>query len=106
VSQQVGILDWHQEVTVRPTTFIPKWAAELLVARLAAEKVSSRIIRRFAPDSVFYARQPLPETSRFIPSKLPPVEVGNCRFVPPFATTRPSPAAIREGWDWTLGQTA
>lgn len=101
MSQQVGILDWHQPVDARPTTFIPKWAANLLVARLAAEKLSGRVIRRFAPDSVFYACQPLPESRRFIPAKLPPVEVENCRYVPPRTDLRPRIATLEAGWDWT-----
>lgn len=84
MSQQIGILDWHQEANVRPTTFIPKWAADLLVSRLAAEKLSGKVIRRFAPDSVFYARQPFrSEPQDLSKLSLAPVEVDGSRFRAP-----------------------
>ena len=106
MSKLIGIIDWHEEANSRPKTLIPQWAADLLVQRCAAEKISARIIRRFAPDSVFFARRPLPDSPRFIPTKLPPAEVENCKFVPPLSLPRPSMAAIRAGWDWSTDQIA
>ena len=97
---RVGVLDWHQAPSERARTFLSCPDAEKLVKRLAAEKLRNGLIRMFAPDSVFYALRPISPQVRFIPTKLPPIEVENCKFIPPFDATRPSLASIRDGWDW------
>ncbi|MGH9505254.1 MAG: hypothetical protein ACRD20_20565 [Terriglobales bacterium] len=75
--------------------------AEQLVQRMAAEKISAKVIRMMPPDSVFLSavKLVLPDI-RFIPTKLPPAEVGGCRFLRPASDPRPSFSTIRAGWDW------
>jgi hypothetical protein len=104
VSQQVGILDWHQEPNERPRTFLRLADARNLVQRLAAEEIRNGLIRMFPPDSVFYALRPISPQIRFVPSKLPPAEVENCKFIPPLTDRRPRIGAVRSGWDWSQEQ--
>lgn len=96
-----SVLDWHQEPTARAQNFMAAPDAEALVKRLAAEKIRKGVIRMFSPDSVFYALRPIAPQVRFIPTKLPPVEVECCKFIPPITSPQPSVAAIRERWDWS-----
>ena len=55
--------------------------ADRLVHELAAERLTKKIIRAFAPDSTFQALRR--ERCRYIPVKLPPKEVANVRFSAP-----------------------
>ncbi len=104
MSRQVGILDWHQEPSERPRTFLRLADARNLVKRLAAEEIRNGVIRMFAPDSVFYALRPIAPQVRFVPTKLPPAEVENCKFIRPLTDLRPSMAAVCAGWDWAHEQ--
>jgi hypothetical protein len=76
--------------------------ADELVRRMAAERLSAKVIRMMRPDSVFLAavKAVLPEI-KFVPVKLPPAEIGNCKFVRPASDPRPSFATVRAGWDWS-----
>ena len=107
----IEVLAWHQPEDARSGTFVPADIAHDLIQRLAAEKLNSKKIRMFSPDSVYLAgRQLSPEYDdvlRALP--LPPVEVGNCKFVPPAIERNPAIAQVRienlfvasQGWDWS-----
>ncbi len=97
---RVGVLDWHQSADERARTYMAKRDADLLVERLAAERLKNGLIRMFSPDSVFYFLRPVAPQIRFIPTKLPPVEVEDCHFLPPKSSNRSSSKAIREQWNW------
>lgn len=99
--RNVAVLSHHQPIGSRTGTYLPADIAELMVQRMAAEKISAKVIRMMRPDSIFLAavKFVLPDT-RFIPTKLPPAEVENCKFVPPASDLRPNGAAIRANWDW------
>ncbi len=81
---------------------MPTDVADQLVQRMAAERISAKVIRMMRPDSVFLAavKTVLPQV-KYVPMKLPPVEVENCKFIRPKTDPRPSVAAIRAGWDWS-----
>ena len=100
---RVAVLDWHQSADDRARAYISASDAARLVERLAAEEIRpGKVIRRFAPDSVFSALWPAPPQVHFIPAKLPPVEVGNCKFIPPYYTeSQPNISTVRAGWDWS-----
>jgi hypothetical protein len=99
---QVAVLSHHQPVWAKTSTFISKEVARELVQRMAAEKVSASVIRMMAPDTVFLdaVKAVLPEI-RYIPTKLPPAEVANCKFIRPSTDKRPTLASFLAGWDWT-----
>jgi hypothetical protein len=99
---RIKVLDWHQEPNDRARTFLSEPDALRLVGRLAAEHIRSGTIRMFAPDSVFYALRPVAPQVRLIPTKLPPVEVENCKFQRAKSDPRPSLASVVDGWDRSL----
>jgi len=98
--RNVAVLSFHQPIGSRAGTFIQPDVAELLLQRMAAERISSKVIRMLPPDSVFPAFRPPVSRAKFIPEVLPPVEVANCIFVRPKTDLRPSIVGVREGWDW------
>lgn len=84
--------------------------AALLVRRMDAHKIGQDAIQLCTAESwqtlkARYRREKTPATPKskpfryFIPAKLPPAEVENCKFIPAFSAHMPSPAGIREGWD-------
>jgi hypothetical protein len=107
----IEVLAWHQPEDARSGTFVPADVAHDLLQRLAAERINSKKIRMFSPDSVYLAgRQLSPEYDdvlRALP--LPPVEVGNCKFVPPSTERNPDIAHVNienvmiaaQRWDWS-----
>lgn len=98
---RVAFLGHNQALdgSIRPSGgYISKSEAEALVLSLAAERISQKRIRAFPPDSPFRVMRPELLGKR---GKLPPREVGGCKFVPPRTDLRPSVAALRSGWDWT-----
>ena len=76
---RVGVLAHNQPLSARAGTHIASGVAEDLVRRLAAERVSRKVIRMFAPESVFLVKRETP-IANYIPEKLPPREVSGCRF--------------------------
>jgi hypothetical protein len=101
----IQVLAYHQPIGARTRTSVEPEIADLLVSRLAAERISKRVIRMMPPDSPFLPalKSALPEV-RFVPSKLPPAEIENVRFIPPKTSQRPTMAAIRASWDWSHDQ--
>lgn len=59
---------------------MPADVADLMVERMVAERISRKVIRMLPPDSVFSAAKLCPAISNYIPDKLPPQEVENCKF--------------------------
>jgi len=58
--------------------------AEVLLQRMAAEKISNKVIRRMPPNSVFLpAIKEFNPTVRYISVGLPPLEPGGTKFVGP-----------------------
>ena len=96
----VGFLAFYQPSSTRPTTHVTRELADVLVNRLAAERISAKLIRAVPPESVYAAAKPPCSSARYLPAKLPPVEVGNCKFIPPASAPGPTMTAVREGWDW------
>jgi hypothetical protein len=74
---RVGVLSSSQALDARPSTFIAKDDATYLVNRLAAERISSKLIRLFAADSPF--RCVVPTRSTYIPARLPAAELPGVR---------------------------
>lgn len=107
----IEVLAWHQPQDARSRTFVPADVAHDLLQRLAAEKINSKKIRMFAPDSVYMAgRQLSPEYDAILRAlPMPPAEIGNCKFVPPAIERNPQIAAVRientfaamQSWDWS-----
>jgi hypothetical protein len=88
VSSQVGILAHNQPTSAKASCHIPRAMAEEMVQRMVAERISSKIIRRFAPDSVFPVLKPsrlIPTYRDDVPSVLPPSEIPNCYFQQPLS---------------------
>jgi hypothetical protein len=100
--RNIGVLSHHQPIGSRTGTFVPRDIADLLVQRMAAERISAKTIRMMHPCSVFLeaVRAVLPQT-RYIPTRLPSREVENCFFVPPASDKRPRVATLRAAWDWS-----
>lgn len=99
---QVAVLSHQQPIGSRTSTFIPRDVADGLVQRMAAERLSQGVIRMMPPSSIFLpaVKSALPQV-KYVPMKLPPVEVENCKFVRPTSDVRPSLASIRAGWNWS-----
>jgi len=95
--RSIAFLDFDQPLGAKAKTFVDKETADALVHEMFAERISSKLIRAFPPDSPFRNLRPIPAR---LSSKLPPREVPNCKFVPPATDTRPRMAEIRAGWDW------
>lgn len=49
MSANVGVLAHYQDSTVKPSSHLPKDVAKMLVSRMAAERISHKVIRMFAP---------------------------------------------------------
>ncbi len=77
---RVGVLAHNQPLSARASTHIASRVAEDLVKRLVAERISRKLIRMFAPGSVFVTTQREAPIANYIPEKLPPREVSGCRF--------------------------
>jgi hypothetical protein len=92
---RVGFLAHDQDRITRPKTFISKDDADLLVANMAAERISSKLIRAFAPDSPFRA---LCRPTCFVPTKLPAVDLPGLHFEQPKSQPQRSMALVR--WHW------
>lgn len=107
----IEVLAWHQPEDACSRTFVPAEVARDLLQRLAAEKINSKKIRMFSPDSVYMAgRQLSPEYDAILRAlPMPPVEVGNCKFVPPPMEKNPTIARLNvenaliaaRTWDWS-----
>lgn len=83
MSSHIGVLAHYQPLDSRPGTHLRADDADLLVQRMIAERISRKLIRLFAPDSVFLVGKFCPQTRRFIPTKLPPREVNGTYFQAP-----------------------
>jgi hypothetical protein len=107
----IEVLAWHQPEDARSRTFVPDDVARDLLQRLAAEKISSKKIRMFSPDSVYMAgRQLSPEYDAILRSlPMPPAEIG-CKFIPPPMQKNSTLPRINvdnvliaaPNWDWTM----
>lgn len=78
----VGVLAHNQPFDRRPT-LVPRDVAELLLQRMAAERISQKLIRMFPPDSPLYSTPVKSTGCRFIPSKLTSGEIGGARWKDP-----------------------
>ena len=79
MSAKTGVLAHYEGRGSRPSTHVSDVIARLLVHRMVAERISSKLIRMLPPDSVFPVKQ-FTRTTQFVPTKLPPVEIGGCHF--------------------------
>jgi hypothetical protein len=78
----VSVLAHNQALGTPASTRVPADVAEELVRRLVCEKISQKLIRMLAPESVFRApraEQPI-AIANCVPEKLPPREVSGCVF--------------------------
>lgn len=57
MSHNAGILAHYESRSARPTTFVPVDVADEMVRRMAAERISRRVVRLIAPDSLLTAEQ-------------------------------------------------
>lgn len=85
------MLAHYQPRESRPSTSVPGDVAHLLLNRLAAEKISHKVIRMLPPESVLSPVRAIPERN-FVPAKLPPAELGNTRRRP---SSGENPAYLR-----------
>jgi hypothetical protein len=89
VSHKAGVLAHYESRDSVPTAFIPQVDADLWVQKLAAERISRRVIRLLPPTSVFQAAnlnffpQPHLDTENLSLLLLPPAELPGLRFVLP-----------------------
>jgi hypothetical protein len=89
VSYDVGVLAHFQTINTRATTHVHKDVAAELVQRMYCERISAKLIRRLAPDSIF----PILKPSRLsgyrgeLPTSLPPEELPNCFFKQPVSAS-------------------
>lgn len=82
----VKVLEHFQAPGSHSTAALPSDVADLLVQRMVAERISQKVIRMLPPDSVFVAAKPACDLlARYIPEKLPPVEIEGTYFDPPDA---------------------
>ena len=82
MSARIGVLAHNQELNVRPGTYILRAIGEEMVRRLVAERISSKKIRMFAPDTTFRFLKPLhPSVSPYhAPESMPSREVPGVFF--------------------------
>jgi hypothetical protein len=79
--RSIGFLAHDQSRFTRPKTFVSKDDADLLVAEMFAERISSKLIRAFAPDSPFRRLQLSTPRTHSLPEKIPTaVEMGGVHF--------------------------
>lgn len=85
VSKNAGILAHYDSRTKRPTQFIPRGVADMMVQRLVAERISRRIIRLLPPESIFQAAKffPQPSSPSLEAINLDSPELPGLRFVLP-----------------------
>lgn len=95
--RSIGFLAHDQSRFIKPKTFISKDDADLLVAEMVAERISSKLIRAFGPDSPFRA---LRRPTRYVPAILPPVELPGLHLEFPKNCEGVSMASVRANWDW------
>lgn len=83
--RNIAVLSHHQPIGARTGTFIPSDVAEQLVQRMAAEKISAKVIRMLSPESVFLpAVISVSPGTRLISAKLPPSgDIAGTRFRQP-----------------------
>lgn len=53
--RNIGVLAHYQPLGVRPTTHVPREAADDLVRRMICERISAKVIRMLPPESVCLA---------------------------------------------------
>jgi hypothetical protein len=107
--RNIAVLSHHQPIGSRTGTFVAPEVADLLVQRMAAEKISAKVIRMMSPDSPFLpaVRAALLQT-KYIPFHLPASELPGVLFrgpknpVPHFCSTM-GPNCT---WDWSVAKTA
>ena len=94
MSSHTGVLAHYELRTAVPRDFIPKAIAEMMLARMAAERISRRVIRLFSPESIFLPAKLFPQThfTENEPLDLPRAELPGLRFIP---TDRTHAAKIR-----------
>jgi hypothetical protein len=78
----VSVLAHNQALGTPASTRVTADVAEELVRRLICERITRKLIRMLAPESVFRApRADVPAAiADFVPEKLPPREVSGCVF--------------------------
>jgi hypothetical protein len=107
----IEVLAWHQPDDARSRTFLDADVARDLVQRMAAERLNSRKIRMFSPDSVYMSGRVMnPEVQAILDTlPMPPAEVANCKFVRPPMLKNPTLPhlesqnllAAAPQWDWS-----
>src|ERR1700722_575730 len=80
--RSIGFLAHDQSRLTKATTFVSKDDADFLVAKMVAERISSKLIRAFSPDSPFRLLQLSAATrNRSLPEKISvAVEMDGVRF--------------------------
>jgi hypothetical protein len=68
--RSIGFLAHDQSLFIKPKTFVSKDDADWLVDELVAERISSKLIRAFAPDSPFRRLQLSAPRTRSLPEKI------------------------------------
>lgn len=84
----VAVLAHYESRTATPSTFVPGEVADVMVQRMAAERLSRRLIRLLPPDSVFHAAKDFPQCHTPVLDEslsLPNAELPGLRFVLPTA---------------------
>lgn len=81
MAKRTGVLDCNQAVGSSPLEFIKKSAADMLVRRLMADRISPSVIRRrsFCEATAIKAAH-FRAVQTYIPTKLPPINVPNTIF--------------------------
>ena len=83
MSSKVGVLAHNQPATAKARTHLPRDVAAELVQRMGAERLTSKLIRMFPPDSVFPLLKPAIGAHYYVPAKLPPAELPGIYFSGP-----------------------
>jgi hypothetical protein len=98
---RVGFLAHYQPLNSRPSTFLSKDVAELLVKRLAAERISQKLIRAVPPESVFLPIHPEhnPASPSIGVGLTAPIELPGLRFIQPASASARNMTLIRWHWD-------
>jgi hypothetical protein len=76
----VSVLAHNQGLGSPASTRVAAAIADELVRRLVCERISRKLIRMFAPGSVFLALRADRPIANCVPEKLPPREVSGCVF--------------------------
>lgn len=103
MSKNTGVLAHYQERSARPTDFIPADVADVMVQRMAAERISRRVVRMLSPDSVFLPARDFRQTRNVeeTPLNLGPLELPGLRVLRQnpwaFAATRRADAMAAVG---------